>query len=146
MALWLRIHLPMQGTRDWSLVQEDPTCCRATKPTCHNYWAHVLQLLNLTPPEPMLRNKRKHRKWEACAPQWKSSPCSPQLEKAHVQQQRPNATKKKKKDLIARMLTSLKYQNSKTLETSKCLTIEKWPPKLWGIYTSFKMKLFRKKP
>ena len=29
--------LPMQGTRVRSLVQEDPTCCGATKPVCHNY-------------------------------------------------------------------------------------------------------------
>ena len=28
---------PMQGTQVQSLVQEDPTCCRATKPTCHSY-------------------------------------------------------------------------------------------------------------
>ena len=34
---WLRIHLPMQGTRVQSLVQEDPTCRRATKPMRHNY-------------------------------------------------------------------------------------------------------------
>ena len=34
---WLRIHLPMQGTRVRALVQEDPTCCRATKPVHHNY-------------------------------------------------------------------------------------------------------------
>ena len=39
-AQWLRICLPMQGTRVWSLVREDPTCCRATKP-------RVLQLLSL---------------------------------------------------------------------------------------------------
>ena len=41
---WLRIHLPMQGTR--ALVQEDPTCRGATKPVCHNYWARVPQLLS----------------------------------------------------------------------------------------------------
>ena len=35
-AQWLRIRLPMQGTQVRSLVQEDPTCCRATKPVCHN--------------------------------------------------------------------------------------------------------------
>ena len=29
-AQWLRICLPMQGTRVWSLVQEDPTYCGAT--------------------------------------------------------------------------------------------------------------------
>ena len=33
----LRIHLPMQGTQVRSLVQEDPTCCGATKLMCHNY-------------------------------------------------------------------------------------------------------------
>ncbi|KAJ8785966.1 hypothetical protein J1605_006926 [Eschrichtius robustus] len=36
-AQWLRIRLPMQGTRVRSLVREDPTCRRATKPLCHNY-------------------------------------------------------------------------------------------------------------
>ena len=36
-AQWLRIHLPMQGTRVRSLVQEDPTCRGATKPVRHNY-------------------------------------------------------------------------------------------------------------
>ena len=33
---WLRIRLPVQGTRVPSLVQEDPMCCGATKPVCHN--------------------------------------------------------------------------------------------------------------
>ena len=42
---WLRIHLLMQRTWVRSLVQEDPTCCGATKPMRHNYWAHVPQLL-----------------------------------------------------------------------------------------------------
>ena len=65
--------LPMQGTRVRSLVWEDPTCCGATKPMSHNYWAHAPQLLKLTHPrahalqllkpshlEPVLRNKRSH--------------------------------------------------------------------------------------
>ena len=39
----LRIHLPVQGTWVRSLVQEDPTCCRATKPVCHSYWSHTSQ-------------------------------------------------------------------------------------------------------
>ena len=42
---WLRICLPMQGTQVWSLVWEDSTCCRTTKPLRHNYLAHVQQLL-----------------------------------------------------------------------------------------------------
>ena len=36
-AQWLRIRLPMQGTRVRALVREDPTCCGATKPVHHNY-------------------------------------------------------------------------------------------------------------
>ncbi|KAJ8794655.1 hypothetical protein J1605_003126 [Eschrichtius robustus] len=36
-AQWLRIHLPMQGTRVRALVQEDSTCHGATKPVRHNY-------------------------------------------------------------------------------------------------------------
>ena len=34
---WLRICLPMQGTRVRALVREDPTCRGATKPVHHNY-------------------------------------------------------------------------------------------------------------
>ena len=64
---WLRICLPMQGTRVPSLVREDPTYLGAPKPVCHdywacalepvshNYWARMLQLL-----KPVLRNKRSH--------------------------------------------------------------------------------------
>ena len=36
-AQWLRIRLPMQGTRVRALVWEDPTCRGATKPVRHNY-------------------------------------------------------------------------------------------------------------
>ena len=102
-AQWLRIHLPMQGTWVWALVREDPTCCRATKPVCnnywacvlepmsHNYWAHVLQLLKPAPRARALQQE-KPPQWEAHTPQ-QSSPCSPQLEKACAQQRRPNAAK-----------------------------------------------------
>ena len=36
-AQWLRIRLPMQGTRVRALVREDTTCHGATKPERHNY-------------------------------------------------------------------------------------------------------------
>ena len=36
-AQWLRVCLPMQGTRVRALVWEDPTCRGATGPVCHNY-------------------------------------------------------------------------------------------------------------
>lgn len=35
-AQWLRIGLPIQKTQVQSLVQEDPSCHRATKLMCHN--------------------------------------------------------------------------------------------------------------
>ena len=59
-AQWLRIHLTMQGTRVWALVQEDPTCRGATKPMHHNYWACAPQPLKPASLEPVLRNKRSH--------------------------------------------------------------------------------------
>ena len=100
---WLRICLPMQGTQVWALVREDPTCHGATNPmhhnywactlehTSHNYWARVPQLLKPAHLQPMLRNKRGHR--NKTTHRTKSSPHSRQLEKAHVQQRRPNAAK-----------------------------------------------------
>ena len=50
MAQWLRICLPMQGTRVRALVWEDPTCCGATGP--------VSQTTEPARLEPVLRNKR----------------------------------------------------------------------------------------
>ena len=38
-AQWLRISLPMQGTRVRALVWEDPTCRGANGPVSHNCWA-----------------------------------------------------------------------------------------------------------
>ena len=121
-AQWLRICLPMQGTQVRALVWEDPTCRGATKPmrhsywacalepTSHNYWAHVPQLLEPTCHNhwsPCATTTEAHAP-RACAPQQgkpqqmrsphtttKSSPRSPQLEKARVQQQRPNAAQNK---------------------------------------------------
>ena len=60
-AQWLRIRLPVQGTRVRALVREDPTCRGASKPVCHNNWPHVPQLVKPACLEPVLRNKRSHR-------------------------------------------------------------------------------------
>ena len=75
---WIRICLPTQGTWVRSLVWEDSTCRRATKPLCHNYWAYpleptshsywalVLQLLKPGCLEPVLSNKRStEMPWKA---------------------------------------------------------------------------------
>ena len=47
MAYWLKIHLLMQGAWVRSLVGEDPTYCRATKPLYHNY-GHALEPFSVT--------------------------------------------------------------------------------------------------
>ena len=98
-AQWLRIRLPMQGTRVRALVREDPTCCGATKPAHHNYWACAL--------EPTSHNYWSPCPWSLCSATreatamrsphttTKSSPHSPPLEKARSQQWRPNAAKNK---------------------------------------------------
>ena len=65
-AQWLRICLPVQGTRVWALVQEDPTCCGATKPVSHNYWAHV--------PGARAPQQEKPPQWEARALQQRVAP------------------------------------------------------------------------
>ena len=92
---WLRLCLPMQGTRVRSLVQEDSTHCRATKPVGHNYWADAPWSLCSTTGEataralePVLHGRRGHcmrpgacapwqerrLQWEAHVLQWESSP------------------------------------------------------------------------
>ena len=40
---WMGIHLSMQGTQVWYLVQEDSACRGATKPVHHNDWTCVLE-------------------------------------------------------------------------------------------------------
>ena len=96
---WLRIRPPVQGTRVWALVWEEAACRGATKPMHHNYWACALG--------PASHNYWSPRTWSPCSAtreatamrsprtSMKSSPCSPQLEKARTQQWRPNAVKNK---------------------------------------------------
>ena len=92
-AQWLRIRLPMQGTRVRALVREDPTCRRTTKPVrlnywacslepaSHNYWAHEPKLLSprattteaCTPRAPAPQQV-KPLQWETHALQWTVAP------------------------------------------------------------------------
>ena len=92
----------MQETRVRPLSGVDPTCCRATKPARHNYWACALKpgshsYWSLQALEPVLHNKRspcsatrearalqqeKPLTWEARALQLESRPCLLQLEKS----------------------------------------------------------------
>ena len=78
-AQWLRVCLPMQGTRVRALVWEDPTCRGATRPVSHSYWACASGAC--APQREMVRGPRTAMR---------SGPRLPQLEKALAQKQRPN--------------------------------------------------------
>ena len=66
LAQWLTICLPMQGTWVRVPVLEDPTCCGATKPMHHNYWAQA--------PRACALQQEKPPQWEARAPQRRVAP------------------------------------------------------------------------
>ena len=83
---WMRIRLPMQGTWVQSLVQEDPTCCWATKPVCHNYWACQLQLLKCALRAFTLQQE-KPLQWEAREAQRRVAP-------AHGNERKPRRSDK----------------------------------------------------
>ena len=87
----------MQGTLIRSLVWEDPTCCGATKPEHHNYWAcGNLQLLKPVPLRVCAPQQEKPPQWEAHAPQLQSGPHSLQLENAPMQQRRLSTDNKER--------------------------------------------------
>ena len=90
----------MKGTPVPSLAWEDHTCCGATKPWRHKYWAHALQLLKPGALEPVLHNV-KPLQGEARTPQLYSTLCSPKLEKwrhSIVKKKRPNFENKHTKN------------------------------------------------
>ena len=93
---WLRICLPMQGTRVQSLVQEDPTCHRTTKPVCHNYWACMPQLLKPVLLEPMLHNKRNHHNEKPTHRSEESPPLATTRESPQAATKTPHSQKKRK--------------------------------------------------
>ena len=84
----------MQETPVRSLIQEDPTCCRATEPVCpnswacsvesrnHNHWAQKPQLLKPAHPRAHALQQEKPCQWEAHAPPLESRVCSLQTEKS----------------------------------------------------------------
>ena len=74
----------MQGTRVPSLVWEEPTSHRATKPVCHTTEAQTPRAGALQPEKPLER--------EAQALQ-RGHPCSPQPEKAPAQHEDPEQSK-----------------------------------------------------
>ena len=102
---WI-ICLSVQEAQFWSLVREDPTCCRAAKPVPHSdwacaleprncdCWAHVPQRLEPARPWVCPVQQEKPLQWEARTPRAES--CRPLLEAARekpVQQCRPSTAK-----------------------------------------------------
>ena len=79
MVQWVTICLPVQGTWVQPPVQEDPPRCGAIMPVCHNH-------CSLPALEPVLCNRRSHCNEKPEHHNQRVAPCSPQLEKAQVQQ------------------------------------------------------------
>ena len=77
-AQWLRVCLPMQGTRVWALVWEDPTCRGATEPLRHSYWACALEPASHSywacVPTAHALQQEKPQQWEACVLQGRVAP------------------------------------------------------------------------
>ena len=73
-AQWLRIHLPIQGTQVRALIQEGPTCRRATKPVHHNYWSPRITTTEAHAPRACALQQEKPPQWEDCAPQGRVTP------------------------------------------------------------------------
>ena len=97
-AQWQWIHLSMQETPVWSLVQEDPTCQGTNNPVHHNYWSQAL--------EPLSCNSWSLCTWRPCSTTWEKPPQGealtlqqsshhlPQLEKFWVQQWKTHHSQK----------------------------------------------------
>ena len=72
------------------LLGGDPTCLKATKPLCLNYWACAQEPescnssahVKTTHPRACALLQEKPPHWEDQAPQLENSPCSPQVEKS----------------------------------------------------------------
>ena len=146
MVQWIRIHLPMQGTRVWTLVLEDPTYRGATKPAHPNFWTCTLEPLshNLEPvclslcstTRGATAKRRPHTTMG-------KSHFSPQLEEAREQPRKPSAIKKKilqfgkrvwkRIDICARITESLCHT---PVTTPQCkIKVTKRYYNLWGKQT-----------
>ena len=112
----------MQETWVWSLIREDPTCLRATKPMSHNYWAcvlelgghhyraHVMQVLKPTCPRAHAPPE-KPPQWESHSPQLEKSPCS-NKDPAEPKLNRPKIYYKDTlQNIHQRIIYSLKREN-----------------------------------
>ena len=106
---WLRIRLPMQRTWVWSLVQEDSTCCGATKdckPQLLSLWSSPgPQLLKPTCPRICALQQERPSRWQARALQLEiNSPLVATRESLHAAMKTQSSQKKKKKEAPSLLL------------------------------------------
>ena len=115
-AQWLRVRLPMQGTRVRALVWEDPTCRGATKPVSHSYWACAS---GACAPQ-----RERPRQWEARAPRWRMAPARRNWRKPSHRNEDPMQPK------INKLINFLKIQHTRYCISSS-LTLQnlagEWP-------------------
>ena len=106
------------GSQVRALVQEDPTCCRATKPVSHNYWVRVPQLLKPTRLEPVLHNKRRHPMRSLC-----TAKSNPTRSNEDPMQPKINKFKKNSRTKIYPKLTNLlDHCNKSENDREKCFS------------------------
>ena len=113
--LVLGTHLPMQGTQAQPLVWELATCCGATKPMSHNYWALVMQLLKSA-------HLRAHELPLLSSPATATEPCA--LTACALQQQEPRQWKAQTLQLPGNFLLN-------TLCLCFAPGLSRWPAVLW---------------
>ena len=94
---WLRTCFARQETPVWSLIWEDPTCLKASKPVRRNCWVHTLEPIccNYWSPHtysPCFTTREATTMKSSCTST--NSPHSLQLEKALLQQLRHTTAKK----------------------------------------------------
>ena len=143
---WIRTHLPRQGIQVRSLVWEDSTCCRAAKPVCHSYWAHLQQLLKPVRLEPELR-KRSHCSETPAYHQQRVLPVDTTRESpCKAMKARCNQKKKKNKKKVYNAFLNL----LKVFHIDMELTCSLWfQRKIWGplhmfdIRNEFLIELFK---
>ena len=112
MVQWIRIHLPVQGTWVRPLVQDYPTCHRATEPVHHRYQAQVLQ-----PPSPRTQSvcspTREATAVRSPSARMNSSLNSLQLDKAQQSNEdpaQPEVNLKKKNKLFPREISHSQWK------------------------------------
>ena len=110
-AQWLRICLPMQGTRVRALVWEDPTCRGATKPVSHNYWACAS--------ETCAPQQERPRQWKVRAPRWRVAPACHSWRKPSHRNEDPTQPKINKLILKKIKKKKFKQKNQKTNNKKK---------------------------